>query len=54
MSATMALADVDRDGRLDLVLGFNERLVQVFLNQGGAGLFQANQIGEAPSVAWPH
>ncbi|MBK9231721.1 MAG: VCBS repeat-containing protein [Anaerolineae bacterium] len=48
MSATaMTLADVNGDGRLDLVLGFDGRPVQVFLNRGGARFAPANTIGEA-------
>ncbi len=48
MSATaMTLADVNRDNRLDLVLGFDGRPAQVFLNRDGAGFDQGATIGEA-------
>ncbi|MGB4803679.1 MAG: VCBS repeat-containing protein, partial [Anaerolineae bacterium] len=46
-ATALALADVNRDDRLDLVLGFDGRPAQVFLNQDRAGFIPANTIGEA-------
>ncbi|MGB4803278.1 MAG: FG-GAP-like repeat-containing protein, partial [Anaerolineae bacterium] len=46
-ATAMALADVNGDGRLDLVLGFDGQPVQVFLNRTGAGFAPAAKIGVA-------